>query len=237
MESYNIQGYSEKQFASVKKAFADNFGAGREIGASFALTINGKLVVDIWGGWADPARTRSWEQDTIVNVFSTTKVMTSICTLMLVDRGLIDLDTPVARYWPEFGRNGKEKIPVRNLLSHSAGLAGFETKTTPADWYNWDYIIQMLSGQKPMWEPGKYSGYHGLTMGYLLGEVIRRVTGKTIGTFFSEEVARPLNVDFHIGLADEHHHRVAVMLPPRNSNQANRAMLPSTRIPLAVGSE
>jgi CubicO group peptidase (beta-lactamase class C family) len=208
-----INGSCEKGFEAVKTAFAANFAAGKELGASFALTVNGKFVVDVWGGWADVAKTRPWQKDTIVNVFSSTKVMTSVCTWILVDRGLIDLDAPVARYWPEFGNNGKEKIPVRNLLSHSAGLPGFAGPTKPADLYDWEYITKMLAGQKPLWEPGKYSGYHGLTMGYLLGEVIRRVTGKTVGTFLHDEVAVPLNADFHIGLADAQHHRVAEMIP------------------------
>jgi CubicO group peptidase (beta-lactamase class C family) len=208
-----IHGSCDPRFDSVKKAFEANFTAGSEIGASFALTVDGKSVVDIWGGFADRACTRPWERDTIVTVFSTTKTMASICTMILVDRGLLDLDAPVACYWPEFALAGKEQLLLRYLLSHSSGLAGFKKFTVPEQLYDWNYIVTMLAGQKPLWDPGKQSGYHALTMGYLLGEVVRRVTGKSLGTFFHEEVAEPLKADFHIGLPAEYDRRVAEIIP------------------------
>jgi CubicO group peptidase (beta-lactamase class C family) len=209
-----IQGFCDKRFDSVKTAFEKNFKEGLEVGASFAATINGNFVIDIWAGHADAAQTLPWEENTIVNVYSTTKVMTAICTLMLVDRGLLDLDAPVAKYWPEFAQNGKEEIPVRFLLSHTSGLSGWEKKITVEDLYDWDKVTNLLAAQKPWWEPGTKSGYHSSTFGNLLGELVRRITGKTIGTFFKEEVAEPLKGDFHIGLPEEHDYRVGELIPP-----------------------
>ena len=209
-----IHGFCDEQFKSVKEAFTQNFEEGLEVGASFAATLNGKPVIDIWAGYSDAAQTKPWEKDTIVNVYSTTKVMAAICTLMCVDRGLLDLDAPVAKYWPEFAQGGKEKIPVRNLLSHTAGLSGFDKPISIETLYNWEKVVNLLAAQKPWWEPGTKSGYHAITFGHLLGELVRRVTGKTIGTFFKEEVADPLGADFHIGLPEEHDFRVGELIPP-----------------------
>jgi len=209
-----VQGYCDEKFTAVKEVFRKNFEADLEVGASFAATIDGKFVVDIWGGYADAARTRPWKKDTIVNVYSTTKVMTAICAHILIDRGQLDPDAPVAKYWPEFAQAGKEKIPVRHLLSHQAGLAVFDEPIPVEALYDWERIIKMLEKQKPEWEPGKQSGYHALTFGYLLGELVRRITGKTLGTFFREEVAAPLNADFHIGVPEEHDYRVGEIIPP-----------------------
>jgi CubicO group peptidase (beta-lactamase class C family) len=208
-----VQGYCDDKFAAVKEAFRKNFEDDLEVGASFAVTVGGKFVVDIWGGYADEAMTKPWEKDTIVNVYSTTKNMASICALMLVDRGLLDVDAPVTRYWPEFGQAGKEKIPVRYLLSHQSGVAGWDEPFPVEGLYDWDRMIKLLEKQKPMWEPGTKWGYHGLTFGYLLGELVRRITGKTIGTFFREEVAMPLNADFHIGVPEDVDCRVARLIP------------------------
>ncbi|MDA0365193.1 MAG: serine hydrolase, partial [Chloroflexi bacterium] len=157
---------------------------------------------DLWSGFADEARTRPWERDTIINVYSTTKTMTALCALMLADRGELDLHAPVARYWPEFAQNGKGAIEVRHLLSHSSGLSGWEQPLTVHDLYDWEKATTLLAAQAPWWEPGTASGYHSLTQGYLVGEVIRRVSGRSPGTFFREEVAEPLGADFHIGLPD-----------------------------------
>jgi len=209
-----IHGFCDERFASVKEVFEQNFKSRMEVGASFAATLNGKFIIDMWAGYADAAQTRFWEENTIVNVYSTTKVMTAICTLMLVDRGLLDLDAPVANYWPEFAQSGKEEIPVRFLLSHTSGLSGWEKKITVEDLYNWDKVTNLLAAQKPWWEPGTKSGYHSSTFGNLLGELVRRVTGKTIGTFFKEEVAEPLKADFHIGLPEEYDSRVGDLIPP-----------------------
>ncbi|MFX1532519.1 MAG: serine hydrolase domain-containing protein [Promethearchaeota archaeon] len=209
-----IHGYCEERFEPVKKVLAQNIESGSDIGASFAATIDGKFVIDIWGGYTDAAQTREWERDTIVNVFSTTKVMSVLCVLMLIDRGFIDLDSPVANYWPEFSQSGKEQLPVRYLLSHTAGLPGFSKVIKMETLYNWEEIINILAAQTPSWEPGTRSGYHGITQGYLLGELVKRVSGKTIGTFFREEISDPLNADFHIGLSEEHDSRVADLIAP-----------------------
>jgi CubicO group peptidase (beta-lactamase class C family) len=209
-----IHGHCEARFAAVKEGFAGNFEAGLEVGASFAATLDGRFVVDIWAGYADAAQTRPWERDTIVNVYSTTKAMAALCTLMLVDRGELDLDAPVATYWPEFAEGGKEELPVRYLLSHTSGLPGFSKPVSTKDLYSWDYIVSLLAAQEPWWEPGTRSGYHAITFGFLLGEVIRRITGKTPGTFFRDEVAEPLQADFHIGLPEEHEPRVGELIPP-----------------------
>lgn len=229
-DTVEIHGHCDERFTAVKEAFAKNFEAGLETGASFAATIDGEFVVDIWAGWADAARTRPWERDTIVNVYSTTKVMTALCTLMLVDRGLLDLDAPVADYWPEFAQAGKEKIPVRYLLSHQSGLAGFLEPIPVEALYDWDRITALLAAQKPLWEPGTASGYHSLTFGYLLGEVLRRITGKTLGTFFREEVAGPLGADFHIGLAEEHDSRVAELVPPQDPTSGGAILYPDSEL-------
>jgi CubicO group peptidase (beta-lactamase class C family) len=213
-EKIEIHGSCEDRFLAVKEAFAKNFEIEGDVGASFAATIDGKFVIDIWGGYADKEKTRPWEEDTIVNVYSTTKVMTIICALMLVDRRQLDLDAPVAKYWPEFAQNGKEKVLVRNIFSHTSGLAGWEEKISVEDLYNWDKVINLLAAQKPWWEPGTKSGYHAVTHGYLLGELVRRLTGKSLGTFFKEEVSGPLNADFHIGFGSEHDKRVADLVPP-----------------------
>jgi CubicO group peptidase (beta-lactamase class C family) len=214
MNETKIEGHCEPRFAAVKKEFLKNFEDGLEMGASFAATIDGKSVVDIWGGYADEAGTRPWMKDTIVNVYSTTKVMTALCALILVDRGQLDLDAPVARYWPEFAQAGKETIPVRYLLSHTAGLAGIDEPLPVHAFYDWDRVIRLLEKQVPLWEPGTQCGYHAITFGYLIGEVVRRITGKTLGTFFREEVAIPLGADFYIGVPEKEDYRVAELIPP-----------------------
>ena len=212
-EEIVIHGFCDDKFSAVKEAFAKNFEIDGDIGASFAATLNGKFVIDLWGGYADKDKSRPWEENTIVNVYSTTKVMTIICALMLVDREQLDLDAPVANYWPEFAQNGKEKILVRQIFSHSSGLAGWEEKIKTEDLYNWDKVVNLLAAQKPWWEPGTKSGYHAITHGYLLGELVRHITGKSLGTFFKEEVSGPLNADFHIGFGQEHDNRAADMIP------------------------
>lgn len=209
-----IHGTCDARFAGVREAFQANFEQGLDVGASFAATLDGKLVIDLWGGHVDEAKSRPWASDTIACVYSTTKTMTALCALILADRGEIDFHAPVAKYWPEFGQAGKEKVEVRHLMSHSAGLSGWETPITVDDLYDWEKMTSLLAAQAPWWEPGTASGYHSLTQGYLVGEVVRRVTGKSLGTFFRESVAEPLGADFHIGLDPKHDGRVAEMIPP-----------------------
>jgi CubicO group peptidase (beta-lactamase class C family) len=197
----------------VRDAFAANFAAGREVGASFAATVDGETVVDLWGGHADARRTRPWTRDTIVNVFSTTKAMTALSAHICVDRGLLSLDAPVARYWPEFADAGKEAMPVHYLLSHRAGLAAVRPVLPTEALFDWRRMVETLAAEAPWWEPGGASGYHAMTFGYLVGELVRRVSGRSAGAFFREEVAIPLGADFHIGLAASEEGRVAEMVP------------------------
>jgi CubicO group peptidase (beta-lactamase class C family) len=215
-----IHGTWDPRFAAVRDAFAANFEAGREVGASFAATVDGAFVIDLWAGDADAARTRPWQRDTIVNVFSTTKAMTAICAHVLVERGLLDMNAPVAHYWPEFTQAGKATLPVRYLLSHTAGLAAIRQPLADGAFYDWQQMVDALAAERPWWEPGSASGYHALTFGYLVGEVVRRISGKTLGTFFRDEVAGPLGADFHIGLAATEDGRVAELVPPTPDENA-----------------
>ena len=175
-----IQGHCAPRFAKVKDAFAKNFAVGNEVGASFAATLNGELVVDLWGGSADRARTRPWQRDTLANVWSTTKAMAALCTHMVVDRGLVDLDAPVASYWPEFAANGKERLPVRwLLLSTSPGWRVSRSRSRARRCSTGRACARRSRRRSRLWEPGTRSGYHGLTFGHLVGEVVRRVDGRT----------------------------------------------------------
>ena len=208
-----IQGVCDPRFETVKEAFAQNFADYGEVGAAVAVMVGGRLVVDLWAGHADAALSRSWQQDTIVNVFSTTKGMTAICAHRLADQGLLDIDAPVAKYWPEFAQAGKDEIPVRYLLSHRAGLSAIRKLLPPGSAYDWERMTSALAAEEPWWQPGSKHGYHALTFGYLVGEVVRRISGKSLGTYFSDEVAGPLGLDFHIGLSEQDDARVAEMLP------------------------
>ena len=203
-----INGTFETSFAHVAEAFEKNFEEG-DLGACCAVFVDGEIVVDLWGGIADPEKETLWGKDTIVNVWSTTKTMAAICTLMLFDRGLIELDSPVCKYWKDFEQNGKEKVLVSHLLSHSAGLPGFDAPITEDQLFDWEYTCKRLAGQAPWWEPGTTSGYHPMTQGWLLGELLRQVDGRTLGTFFKDEVASKIGADFDIGLPDEDFNRVA----------------------------
>jgi CubicO group peptidase (beta-lactamase class C family) len=214
MANVSAQGFVFDGFEPVKAVLEENLNNGQDVGASVCVTRNGETVVDLWGGYADAERTRPWVKDTIVNVYSTTKTITALTALLLADRGLIDFDAPVARYWPEFAANGKEKVKVSHLMSHSAGLSGWHEKISKEDLYNWNKATSLLAAQKPFWEPGTAPGYHAMTQGYLVGEVIRRVTGKSIGTVFREEIATPLGADFYIGLPASEDNRVADLVPP-----------------------
>ena len=208
-----IRGECDTRFGAVREAFAENFARHGEVGAAVAVTVDGRPVVDLWAGYADAARTRPWERDTIVNVYSTTKGMTTICAHRLVDQGKLDIDAPVARYWPDFGQAGKADLPVRYLLTHQAGLPAVKEPLPPDALYSWETMTRALAAQEPWWEPGARHGYHAITFGYLVGEVVRRISGKSLGTYFREEVAEPLGIDFHIGLDARHDSRTAEMIP------------------------
>lgn len=209
-----VDGFIQDKFAPVKAAFEANLANGSDVGASYCATVDGEIVVDLWGGFADEARTRPWRRDTIINVYSTTKTMTALTALLVADRGELDFDAPVAKYWPEFAANGKQDVKVSHLMSHSAGLSGWKEPITQDVLYDWDKATSLLAAQAPFWEPGTAPGYHAITQGYLVGEVVRRVTGKSLGTVFREEIAEPLGADFHIGLPASEDARVAELIPP-----------------------
>src|SRR3984957_5065429 len=223
MADIRIEGDCDPRFERVKAAFAENFEKRNEYGAAVAVTLDGKPVVDLWAGYTDKARTEPWGRDTIANVFSTTKGMTAICAHRLVDQGKLDLDAPVATYWPEFAQAGKDKMPVRMLLNHQAGLPAIRRKLNDADMYDWDTMVTALAAQEPWWVPGTRHGYHALTIGFLVGEVIRRITGKSLGAYFRDEIAKPLGLDCHIGLDERDDSRCATMLasPPPPPGQVN----------------
>ncbi|WP_326948907.1 beta-lactamase family protein [Amycolatopsis sp. NBC_01307] len=208
----HIEGTCDERFEAVRDALAASLDKD-DVGASVAVYVDGAPVVDLWGGYADEARTRPWERDTITAVWSTTKTMTALCALILADRGELDLDAPVAAYWPEFAAAGKGDVRVRHVLGHTAGLPSWDEPLTVEQLYDWPAMTALLAAQAPASKPGTVGAYHAVTQGYLAGEVIRRVTGRRLGRFFAEEVAGPLGADFHIGLAPEHDHRVAPVIP------------------------
>jgi CubicO group peptidase (beta-lactamase class C family) len=218
-----LGGTCSARFDSLRELFAAKLESGEDLGASLAVNIDGETVVDLWGGWADEARTVPWTEETIINVFSTTKTMTALAALVLVDRGELDLDANVAAYWPEFAAQGKAEIKVRQLLSHTSGVSGWDQPINIDDVYDWDKSTAMLAAQAPWWEPGTVSGYHALTYGHLIGELIRRITGHRLGEFFAAHIARPLGADFHIGLAPSEFPRVANLVahnwPPTDLTQ------------------
>ncbi|MGP4095252.1 serine hydrolase domain-containing protein [Nonomuraea sp. KM90] len=210
-----IGGETAPGFEGVREAFAANLAGGQEVGAAVGVYLHGRKVVDLWGGVADPGTGRRWERDTLQVVFSTTKGVTAACAHLLAQRGELDLDAPVTDYWPEFAANGKERLPVRWLLTHQAGLPVLDRPITPAEALAWEPMVTALAAQRPCWEPGTEHGYHALTYGWLVGEVVRRVTGRSIGTFLAEEIAAPLDLDLWIGLPEAEQHRVSRLVVPK----------------------
>lgn len=207
--SIPVHGTCESRFNTVRELFQRSLESGEEIGAAVSFVLDGRSVVDLWGGHYDLARTREWERDTLVNVYSTTKGMVALCANQLIDRGLLDVDAPVAKYWPEFAAAGKRDLPVRWLLSHKAGLCAIREPLPKGSLYDWHRMCAALAAQEPWWTPGDGHGYHAFTFGFLVGEVIRRITGESAGTYFRRNVAEPLRADFHIGLAAENDARTS----------------------------
>ena len=233
----DVGGSWDDRFVGVRDALAGLLDSGQDVGCSAAVAVDGELVADVWGGFADEAKTTPWQEDTIVNVWSTTKTMTALTALLLADRGELDVDAPVAQYWPEFAQHGKEGVLVRHLLSHTAGLPAFIPPLTMAEMCDWDTAAANLAAQAPMWEPGTASGYHALTQGQLVGEVVRRITGASLGQTFAKEIAGPLGADFHIGTEPVHFDRISnVIAPPDHTlaasmvepNEVQRAVVDST---------
>ena len=209
-----VDGTCDDRFEAVRQVLAGALDAGDDLGASVAVTMGAEPVVDLWGGWADEARQTPWQEDTVTNVWSTTKTMTSLAALLLVERGELDVYAPVARYWPEFAANRKEGVEVRHLMSHTSGVSGWAQPVQMEDIFDWERSTSMLAAQPPWWEPGTASGYHALNQGHLVGEVIRRITGTPLRTFFAEEIAGPLGADFQIGLDPADRGRVSNVVPP-----------------------
>ncbi len=210
----DVSGICDTRCEPVRGALADQLESGNELGASIVVDIDGDTVVDIWGGWRDADRRSPWTEDTITNVWSTTKTVTNLAALMLVDRGQLDPYAPVATYWPEFAENGKETIEVRHILSHTSGVSGWEAPFALEDMYDWDVSTRRLASQSPWWEPGMASGYHASNQGHLVGELVRRVTGKHLKTFVAKEIAGPLGADFQIGAVASDWGRIAPVVPP-----------------------
>lgn len=209
MDTLEISGDVDTKFQPVADAFEKNFKDGFEIGASFCLFQNGEKKVDIWSGHMDVAKTRPWEKDTLVNVWSTTKGIMAFCVARLADQGRLDLNQKVSHYWPEFGTNGKEDISVAQLFSHQAGLCGMSRKVSHDEFVNTDLMAKLLAAEKPAWTPGTRSGYHAITIGPLADGLFKRVIGKTLGEYFREEIATPFGLDLHLGLPASEDNRVA----------------------------
>jgi CubicO group peptidase (beta-lactamase class C family) len=230
-----VRGSCDSRFEAVRAALAESLDS-EDIGASAAVFVDGEPVADLWGGHTDAARTTAWERDTITNVWSTTKTMVALCALILADRGDLDLDAPVARYWPEFAAAGKGGVLVRHLLSHTAGVPDFEPPLRTRDLLDWQVATARLAAQPPAWEPGKLAAYHSVTQGFGVGEVVRRVTGQSLGGFFAEQVAGPLGADFHFTLPAEDDHRFAPGIAPPSSPDGDlTAAAPDAEQPPANG--
>ena len=208
-----IDGTYAGGFEPVHDAFVRNFTEHGDSGGACSVVIDGEVVVDLWGGTADRDGTEPWNDDTIVNVYSSTKGLTALCAHILADRGLLDLDAPVTEYWPEFGAAGKAAMPVRYLLTHEAGLPVIDAELPEHASLDWDVMVGALERQAPVWEPGTAQGYHAVTFGWLVGEVVRRVAGDdTFGTVMAKEVTEPLGIDFFVGTPDSEHHRIAHLI-------------------------
>jgi CubicO group peptidase (beta-lactamase class C family) len=210
----NVDGTCDERFAAVRHEFDECLDAGDELGASIVVDVDGELAVDLWGGHRDEARTQPWLRDTITNVWSSTKTVTSLAALMLADRGELDVDAPVARYWPEFAAAGKQDVLVRHLLSHTSGVSGLDQPAVAEDLYDWEKSTARYAAQAPWWPPGSASGYHALNFGHLIGEVVRRITGMPLKLFVADEIAGPLGADFQIGAAERDWDRIADVVPP-----------------------
>jgi CubicO group peptidase (beta-lactamase class C family) len=221
--SAKIEGECDPRFAGVGDAFAENFSKQGEVGAAVAVTVDGRKVVDLWGGHRDQKRTQPWDRDTLVNVYSTTKGLMAICAHQLVASGKLDLDAPVAKYWPEFAQAGKKDLPVRYLLSHRAGLPAISKPLKSEALFDWDIMCSALAEQQPWWKPGEKHGYHAMTFGFLVGELIRRITGESPRDYLKKNLAAPLGADFQIGLSERDENRVAEIIaaPPPRSGAPN----------------
>src|SRR5580698_8879571 len=218
-----VHGTTTDKFAGLVEYFEGSLASGADVGASIAVYHHDELVADLWGGYRDEAKTTPWDRDTLVNVWSTTKTMTFLVALMLFDRGELDFNGPVATYWPDLAANGKTDIEVRHVMNHTAGLSGWQEVIAPEQLADWELATTWLAAQAPWWADRTLTGYHAATQGFLIGEVVRRITGTTIGKFFRSEVAEVLGADFFIGLPESEEHRVSLVIPPPHEDFSNDA--------------
>jgi CubicO group peptidase (beta-lactamase class C family) len=209
METVEVQGSCDARFAPLREALRENFADRGELGAAVAVVLEGKLVVDLWGGWAEEARTRPWERDTLVDGFSVGKGLVALCALHLAERGGLDLDAPVARLWPEFAAAGKEAVTTRTVLAHRAGLPAIGRPLPAEAMFDWELMTAALAEQEPWWEPGSAHGYHVNTFGFLVGEIVRRAAGVGIAEYLEREIAAPLGAEFRFGLSPREQARAA----------------------------
>jgi CubicO group peptidase (beta-lactamase class C family) len=207
-----ISGTCAPRYQRVRDLFRTNFAEHDDVGAAVAVWVDGDLVVNLWGGYTNAKRTRRWRENSLASVFSGSKGLTSTCVHLLADRGEIDLETPVSSYWPEFGQAGKQDITVAQVLGHRSGVIGPRTPLPWNDVTDWDRVCDSIAASRPWWEPGTAQGYHMVTFGFILGEVVRRVTGRTLGHYLRTEIAEPMGIDVHIGLPRAQHHRCAEMI-------------------------
>ncbi len=215
MTEADIRGLCPRRFGAVREAFAANISEGRELGARFALAVDGEIMIDLIGGWADRARSRPFVEETLTSVFSTTKALASLMIARLVDAGRLSYSQPVAEIWPAFAAAGKGAVTVGQVMSHQAGLAGFAEPMEPSLWFDRDAILARLEALAPLWPPGAASGYHPVTIGFVAGEIFRRVDGRSLGAALRADLAAPLGLDLWIGLPDKEHARCAdVQRPP-----------------------
>lgn len=223
-----IHGSCQDRFEPLRAQLADALASGAETGLSLCVIQDGEVLLDLWGGVADVATGRPWQQDTVVNTFSITKTMAALAALVLVDRGELDLDAPVARYWPQFAAAGKDTVLVRHVLGHTSGVAGWQQRVSLADVYDTEAAAELLAAQEPWWAPGTRSGYHAMNYGHLVDAVVRPITGASLGEFFRTEVAEPLGVDFHIGTPSALDQRIATLVPPAAQSSALTALPPDS---------
>jgi len=209
-----VEGVCDPKFQEVRDLVNSRLEQGEELGASICVNIDGKNVIDLWGGYADPAKTQPWTQDTITVVWSCSKVVTALAAATLVDRGLLDPDEKVSKYWPEFGVNGKENVTVGHILSHASGVPSWEQPITPEEIFDTPKATERLAKQAPWWTPGEQSGYHLLNQGHLVGEIVRRISGTPLKQFIADEIATPLDADFRLGLEEKDWPRAADIIPP-----------------------
>jgi len=208
-----MSGYCHEDFSEVEKIFNHNFYKYEEIGSSLCVIVDGEIVLDIWAGHKNKDKTKEWSEDTLSVAFSSTKAALALCAHMLIERGELDLKEKVTKYWPEYGKNGKGETTVEMILNHSAGIPALKTEVKKGGFLDWDYMVQLLENEKPFWDPGKETGYHMMTTGWLIGEIIRRVSGKSLGEFFNSELRKPYNLNYWIGLPETEDNRVAEIIP------------------------